>query len=317
LYRKKFEIKATDKVATAGSCFAQHIARNMRARNFQVLDFEPPPPGLSEADRTRFGYGLYSARYANIYVVAQLLQLMREALGRIELGAENIWERDGRFFDASRPSVEPDGLPSADDVLVARRRHLYQVRRLLRSMNVFVFTMGLTEAWIHEPTGVVYPTAPGVIAGEYDPNIHSFKNFGFLEILRDLEAIRTLLKKINPDVRFLLTVSPVPLTATASNDHVLVATMYSKSVLRAVAGEMSNRHEDVDYFPSYEIVSSHPARGQFYEPNLRQVHPSGVEAVMRYFFDQHEPPVASAAAPLNAPSEEDVKCEEVLLEAFA
>ena len=39
-----------------------------------------------------------------------------------------------------------------------------------------------------------------------------------------------------PKLRILLTVSPVPLTATAGDDHVLLATTYSKSVLRAGRG---------------------------------------------------------------------------------
>ena len=36
LYRKKFDIGKDDKVATAGSCFAQHIATAMRANGYQV-----------------------------------------------------------------------------------------------------------------------------------------------------------------------------------------------------------------------------------------------------------------------------------------
>ena len=42
---------------------------------------------------------------------------------------------------------------------------------------------------------------------------------------------------MNPKARLVLTVSPVPLAATASGSHVLPATIYSKSVLRAAAQE--------------------------------------------------------------------------------
>lgn len=69
LYTKRFDIAPTDRIATAGSCFAQHIARNFRARGFTVMDVEPTPeatpPGVAQA----YGYGVYSARYANIYTV--------------------------------------------------------------------------------------------------------------------------------------------------------------------------------------------------------------------------------------------------------
>jgi hypothetical protein len=97
------------------------------------------------------------------------------------------------------------------------------------------------------------------------------------------------MKSLNPAVRFLLTVSPVPLTATASSDHVLTATTYSKSVLRAVAGQLTQEHADIDYFPSYELIASHWSGGAFFDLNLRTVTSDGVEAAMRLFFSQHDP----------------------------
>ena len=60
--------------------------------------------------------------------------------------------------------------------------------------------------------------------------------------------------------------------------------MYSKSVLRSVAGELSEDIEDIHYFPSYELISSHPSRGMFYENDLRNVSPFGVDFVMNHFF---------------------------------
>jgi hypothetical protein len=150
--------------------------------------------------------------------------------------------------------------------------------------------------------------------------------------MADMQAVLDLLAQANPRLRVLLTVSPVPLTATASGQHVLTATSHSKSLLRAVAGELAASLPQVDYFPSYEIIT-HPAyRGRFYAPNLRSVLPEGVDHVMTCFFrDQAAafggaiPPVAAAPAPpeaVPAPepeiSEADaLRCEEELLAAFA
>jgi hypothetical protein len=150
-----------------------------------------------------------------------------------------------------------------------------------------VFTFGLTEGWVHRESGTAYPTAPGTIAGSFDADVYAFKNFTSAEILEDFIKFRALVKEHNPNLRFILTVSPVPLTATASDDHVLVATTYSKSVLRAVAGELYSQFSDVDYFPSYEMIASPFSRAAFYEANLRSVSEEGVEAVMRVFFQEH------------------------------
>jgi hypothetical protein len=288
LYQRKFAIGKETRIATAGSCFAQHIGRRLAARGFNVLDYEPKGPKVEPELASKFGYGLFSARYGNIYLARQLLQLAREALGHWT-PADIMWRRGDRFYDALRPGVEPDGLDSVEEVAALRGTHLAAVARLLRDTELFIFTFGLTEGWIHRDSGTVYPTAPATIAGRYDPAVHAFKNFTFAEIYDDFLAFRALLRSLNPAMRFLLTVSPVPLTATASSDHVLSATIYSKSVLRAVAGQLSQEHADIDYFPSYELIASHWSGGAFFDLNLRTVTSEGVEAAMRLFFSQHDP----------------------------
>ncbi|MBP0495272.1 GSCFA domain-containing protein [Roseomonas indoligenes] len=320
LWQPKFEITPEMRVMTAGSCFAQHIARHLRARGQNVIDTEPPPRRMKPETARAFGYLLYSARYGNIYTARQLLQVMQEATG-VFPRPPIAWERDGRWFDAIRPSVEPEGLDSPEEVAVHRRHHLKSVRRALRQADVFVFTLGLTEAWEDLETGRIFPTAPGTIAGSYDPARCSFRNFTHAEVLADFLAFRKIALRNRPGLKFLLTVSPVPLTATASGSHVLPATIYSKSVLRAVAGQLTQEFDDIDYFPSYEIISTPFLGRTFYDDTLRAVAPEGVETVMRIFFEgrtgSSSPEIEqNPAAPARARSD-DVVCEEVLLEAFA
>ncbi len=318
LYKGKFGIGPSTPIMTAGSCFAQHIARHLRKRGFCVVDTEPAPRRMPFEVAQNFGYHLYSARYGNIYTVRQLLQLVQNATSRTPGNAE-VWEKDGRYYDALRPSVEPDGLENPEEVQLHRELHLKAVRRALRTCKIFVFTFGLTEAWVNLQSGVVYPTAPGTIAGSYDAQQYGFKNFTFAEIYTDFVAFRRLMKRINPDVRFLVTVSPVPLTATASGQHVLPATVYSKSVLRAVAGQLSEHFDDVDYFPSYEIIAT-PFLGKiFYDESRRSVSAEGVETVIRIFFEHIDGATeipAAASTKTQAERSEEVVCEEVLLEAF-
>jgi hypothetical protein len=313
LYRRRFVIAPTDRVATAGSCFAQHIARRLRRHGYTVLDTEPPPRGMNDEAKSRFGYGMFSARYGNLYTTRQLFQLVQEARGKFQ-PADIVWEKEGRFYDALRPNVEPHGLDSPEEVLALRAHHLNAVRGVIRQADVFVFTFGLTETWLHTESGTVYPTAPGTIAGTYDPARHSFHNFTYEEVLADFLSVRKVLQRSNPNIRFLLTVSPVPLAATAADAHVLPATIRSKSVLRAVAGALAERYPDIDYFPSYEIIASSFSEGRFYEEDRRNVTEAGVDSVMRVFFEQH-PPTPAAARTVKR-SREWVVCEEAMLGAF-
>jgi hypothetical protein len=316
------------RIVTAGSCFAQHVGRALRESGFAVVDTEPAPAALPDAVVQKYGYRLFSARYGNLYTTRQLVQLLDEVEG-VSKPAEPVWERDGRFFDAMRPSVEPNGLDSAEDVLEHRKCHLAAVDKAFSSADVFVFTFGLTEAWVHSETGTVYPTAPGTIAGTFDSSKYKFVNFGFAEVLRDFQEFRTRMLRRQPGTKFLVTVSPVPLTATATGKHVEVATAYSKAVLRAVAGQVSDKAQNVDYFPSYEIITSPNNRGVYFEANKRSVSKRGVETAMSLFLKAHGASVSTVApnagnakpkrravAQVDDDAEADLICEEALLDAF-
>lgn len=330
LYHKRFDILPTDRVATAGSCFAQHVAVHLAKRGFHIVDVEPPLPGMSKALAQKYGYSIYSARYGNLYTARQLLQLVGDAR-KLAVRDEDIFERDGRWFDGLRPGVEPRGLPRKADVIASRVAHLKAVRRMLRRMDVFVFTFGLTETWENVETGTVYPVCPGVIAGAFDPEKYRFKNLSYEETLSDFRKVKKLLHRINPKLKILVTVSPVPLTATAAGHHVLQSTTYSKSVLRAVCGALMEEEDgQLDYFPSYEIITAPFSKGAFFEDNMRSVRPEGVETVMRVFFSQHgatapepdakRPPAQDAdarAARKASRMKDELQCEEVLLDAFA
>src|SRR3546814_16921003 len=66
------------------------------------------------------------------------------------------------------------------------------------------------------------------------------------------------LKKRNPDVKVVITVSPVPMAQTFTDSDVFAANTYSKSVLRVASEALKGNFEFVDYFPSYEMVMSSP-----------------------------------------------------------
>lgn len=314
IYRPKFGLTRDDRIFTAGSCFAQHVSVALRHAGCTVVETEPAPPFTPDAVARQFGYGLYSARFGNIYSVRQLRQLIEEAAGEFD-PAEPIWEREGRYFDALRPGVEPGGLTSREAVVQMRDQHLASVAQALGEAEVVMFTLGLTEAWEHRASGTIYPTAPGTIAGNFDDKIYGLRNFSYDEVLEDFRTVKTYLTRLNPAMRFLLTVSPVPLTATAGGGHVLTATAHSKSVLRAAAGTLAGEDSAVDYFPAYEMVMNPALKGAAFAENLRSVRPALVAAIMRIFLDAHGLVVEGIPEP--APPDFEPECEDALLEAFS
>ena len=73
------------------------------------------------------------------------------------------------------------------------------------------------------------------------------------------------------DQKILLTVSPVALFTTFTQQDVLIANCYSKSALRAAAEAVVVENDHVDYFPAYESVTLSD-RELAWEDNLHHPH---------------------------------------------
>jgi hypothetical protein len=278
------EIAMDTKVATAGSCFAQHIARYLRDSGYSYYVAEPGHPIVPPSVRAKNNYGLFSARYGNIYTARQLWQLFQRAYGQFE-PAEPVWQQgEDVFLDPFRPTTQPGGYISAEELAEDRRQHLAAVRTMFETLDVFVFTLGLTECWRSREDGAVFPLCPGVEGGTFDPDCYEFYNQTVEDVVQDLTAFREGLAGVNPRASIVFTVSPVPLVATAvPGAHVLSSTTYSKSVLRVAAETMRAGFPNVHYFPSYEIITGAFNRGAYYAADLRNVVEDGVAHVMRLF----------------------------------
>jgi hypothetical protein len=308
------------RIATQGSCFAQHIGHELVRRRYAWFEAEPPLPAVPEEVNRLYNYGLFTYRTGNIYTTRLLRQWLAWASGDAD-PPDEAWCEGAGFVDPFRPRIEPEPHPDATGVAQARRRTLSRMGETLGSLDLFVFTLGLTEAWEDRETGAVYPMCPGTAGGRFDPQRHVFVNYRFREVLEDLEAAVDLLKRHNGQMKVLLTVSPVPLVATASGRHVLEANGRSKSVLRAVAAELAEQRADVDYFPSYELLREPPFGNRFYADNMRTVTGEGVSFVMRHFFEAHEgpdgrqDPTGEADRPHAPPvGDDELVCEEILLD---
>lgn len=316
----------SDKVATAGSCFAQHIARHLKKNGFDYYVVEDGHPIGNDEHKVKFNYGTFSARYGNIYTTRQLVQLFKRAYG-LFTPDEDFWiSNNGRFVDPFRPNIEPDGFSSYEEMVCDRRQHLAKVREMFENLNIFIFTLGLTEAWVSRKDGAVFPVCPGVAGGVFDEDAYAFVNFGVNEVVADVEEFLTLLHGVNASARLIVTVSPVPLIATAEYRHVLVSTTYSKSVLRVACEEIATRRGNVAYFPSYEIITGSFNRGRYFAEDLRSVTEEGVAHVMRLFLC-HVAEAVNESYSVPAPKEQeddfiarmakvvDTTCEEELIEA--
>jgi hypothetical protein len=311
-----FMIGAHDKVATSGSCFAQHIGRYMRESGLNYYVTETANPIASPEVAEKLGYGVFTARYGNIYTSRQLLQLLRRAYGRFT-PKEDIWvESATKIIDPFRPNVQPEGFSSMLEYRTDRDNHLHHVREMFENLDVLVFTLGLTECWASREDGAVFPLCPGVLGGRFDKKRHEFVNLDVEDVVADMVAFVAELRAINPEARLILTVSPVPLIATAEPRHVLVSTVASKSVLRVACDKIVKACKGVAYFPSYEIVTGGFNKTSYFADDCRSVTEEGVAHVMRVFMRHYVrnggrlralKELVSGVAPRSAPQRSEVE----------
>jgi hypothetical protein len=280
-------IRNGEKVASAGSCFAANMVPFLERAGFEYIRRDVAPNVFAALGPDNFNYSRFSAAYGNIYTARQATQMLRRALGRFKPIEDRWFAADDIVVDPFRPGLKYPATSDRElDLLTSQ--HLANVLDAIRAADVFVFTLGLTEAWVSARDGAVFPACPGTIAGTFDAARHLLCNFSAREVAQDLDDLVDLVREVHPRLRVVFTVSPVPLVATAMKQHVVVATTYSKSVLRVAAGEIALSKPGVTYFPAYEIVTGPQAPFEFFESDRREPSAAAIDAVMRAFLSQCE-----------------------------
>jgi len=77
---------------------------------------------------------------------------------------------------------------------------------------------------------------------------------GYEENFANMAKVVEIINRIRPDARIVVTVSPVGLARTFSDNDILAANTEGKSILRASLGALDRKFDSVTYFPSYEMV---------------------------------------------------------------
>lgn len=98
------------------------------------------------------------------------------------------------------------------------------------------------------------------------------------ETVDTLEEIVTIVRRLNPEARLILTVSP--LRYPGRDPH---ANTISKSVLHLAEDEIVRRHEELTYFPAFEIMTDDLRDYRFYADDMRHPSEKGVAYIYEKF----------------------------------
>jgi hypothetical protein len=141
-------------------------------------------------------------------------------------------------------------------------------------------TLGLIEAWRSPATGNAFRQIPHPAVFEAVGPV--FHRLTVAEMLDDLERIRAVVRDVL-HAELVVTTSPVPLHTTFTPLDVRVANTESKSRIRAAVSELADRHADVHYFHSYEMVVTAERQSDYFRDDGRHVQKRGVRYIISEF----------------------------------
>lgn len=292
-----FEIQSEAKIFTLGSCFAREVDRALSRLGFTVTSRSV------ELDKAISRSGNDESLY-NKYTIHSILNEVRWALDPKQPypGQSALLQvGDNRWEDPQLGGKNLSG--SLNDMLIFRKSYCNSMR-LIADADVIVITLGLVEAWFDKIQGIYLNGAPPLRIAKTNPERFELHILEYDEIVNALEEIHSLIVKFgNPEARFLVTVSPVPLLSTFRNQDVLVANAYSKSVQRAAIEKFVFNHSNVNYFPSYEfVVLGDPNKNWIRD--YRHVSPTVVDriisSVMQTYAPSDEIKAAAISSQINA-----------------
>jgi hypothetical protein len=267
----KFRLRDDDAYFCIGSCFARVIERQLRYRNLNVT---------SMRYRGELADVALGPNGANKFTTASILNELRWSLAGHTFPDEALVPDGDGYRDLQlADAVHPVSLQRARE----RRVELLEYFGRLASADVVIITLGIVEVWYDHLTQLFLNITPTFEMTRRFPGRFTVQTSDYTENLQRLtETLDALFAYGRPNLRVIVSVSPVPMHRTFTAPDVLTANVYAKSTLRAVAGDVARDRPNVEYWPGYELVTV-AERSRAFAPDQSHVTEDAGEELVRTF----------------------------------
>ena len=248
-----FQIGLPDHCLTIGSCFADNLGQLLQKHKFNTL---VNPFGTS--------YNPISIhkvlRYANDNTLPQL-----ETFGELN---ETFFNYD---FHSSFSNLSKANLEKSLSTTISK------AHEFLKSTTVLLITYG--TAWVYEriDNGEIVSNCHKVPAQHFNKKLLTQK-----KILESFKGLHDPLMTLNPNLKIILTLSPV-----RHLKDTLELNAVSKSIIRLSCHTITELYPNVEYFPAYELVLDDLRDYRFYDRDLLHPSPDAIEYIWKYFGEKY------------------------------
>jgi lysophospholipase L1-like esterase len=233
-------IDYNSKVILLGSCFSDNIGKKLRYHKFQsVLN----PFGI-------------------LFHPKAIESVIKNAITKKEYTEEDVFffnERWQSFTTHSKLSAS-----SKEEALNQLNQASALINTALKSSTHIIITLG--TSWVYR-----FLASGKIVANCHKVPQHKFKKelLPITEINKSLSSIISLVRKVNPNINFIFTISPVRHLRDG-----FIENQQSKSHLISALHQIIKNQKNIFYFPSYEIMMDELRDYRFYKEDM--IHPNQI-----------------------------------------
>jgi len=233
-------IDYNSKVILLGSCFSDNIGKKLRYHKFQsVLN----PFGI-------------------LFHPKAIESVIKNAITKKEYTEEDVFffnERWQSFTTHSKLSAS-----SKEEALNQLNQASALINTALKSSTHIIITLG--TSWVYR-----FLSSGKIVANCHKVPQHKFKKelLPITEINKSLSSIISLVRKVNPNINFIFTISPVRHLRDG-----FIENQQSKSHLISALHQIIKNQKNIFYFPSYEIMMDELRDYRFYKEDM--IHPNQI-----------------------------------------
>lgn len=276
----KFQIRRDARAFAIGSCFARNIERRLASQGIDVATL-----GIS-LPRDDYAGKVAPNAVLNKYNTHSIESEVLSAFGDVDFPNMGLIEIDGEWWDPLAHATRSGDFEQVAGI----RRRVQALTRQIADCDLVIITLGLNEVWFDSETGVYLNGMPpreairrsrdrfSIILSDVEDNVAS--------LTRTIECMRA---NARPDLKVVITVSPVPMGKTLTGMDIILANTFSKSMLRVCAQAIAEKYDFVDYFPSYEIAINSPPE-RVWAPDRLHVTDEAVGHITGYFIEKYLEP---------------------------
>jgi GSCFA family len=233
---------------TIGSCFSDSMGERLLSNKFQTL-VNP---------------------FGTTYNPHSIHKLIRMIIHNQIPSPETYLEREDIFSNYDfHSSLSEQTRESLEQTL---KEKINSIHSFLAKCDFLFITYG--TAWVYERKDNCEIVAN---CHKQPSQLFSKRLMSQAEIEKDFNALLIDLKKLNPNIKVILTLSPV-----RHLKDTLELNSVSKAIVRSACYSITQKYEDVDYFAAYEIMMDDLRDYRFYSSDM--IHPS--EDAENYIWDK-------------------------------